>query len=174
MEIIRERCMIKIKVMYRNLLKERQKDDALYEGKEKFVTAAYKRKLEADRKYLDEIRQREVNSRSSKSSFLSHMIDVQVQEEKPVDKEVTSVDKVDNSVHATDPQEEEGEFEGFIMAPKEDQIQGNVSDDDAGFIMAPKEENTHCHNRSRSRSHSYSRSHSHGHSRHRHHYHSRH
>lgn len=26
----------------RNLLKERQKDDAMYEGKEKFVTAAYK------------------------------------------------------------------------------------------------------------------------------------
>ena len=59
----------------RNLLKERQKDDAMYEGKEKFVTAAYKRKLEADRKWLDEVRERELKGRSSKSSFLTHMID---------------------------------------------------------------------------------------------------
>ena len=52
------------------------------------------------------------------------------------------------------------------MAPKEDQIQGNVSDDDAGFITVPKEDTHHHRSRSRSRSH--------GHSRHRHHYHSRH
>ena len=170
MEIIRERCVIWVTMISRTLLKERQKDDALYEGKEKFVTAAYKRKLEADRKYLDEVRQREVNSRSSKSSFLAHMIDVQVKEEKPDEKEVPPVDNSrsaanESSVNATDPQEED-EFDGFIMAPKEDQIQGNVSDDDAGFITAPKEDTHHHRSRSRSRSH--------GHSRHRHHYHSRH
>lgn len=155
----------------RTLLKERQKDDALYEGKEKFVTAAYKRKLEADRKCLDEVRQREVNSRSSKSSFLAHMIDVQANEEKSDEKEVPPVDNRvstanESSVNTTDPQDEEDEFDGFIMAPKEDQIQGNVSDDDAGFITVPKEDTHHHRSRSRSRSH--------GHSRHRHHYHSRH
>ena len=64
----------------RNLLKERQKDDAMYEGKEKFVTAAYKRKLEADRKWLDEVRERELKGRSSKSSFLTHMIDSRADE----------------------------------------------------------------------------------------------
>ena len=170
MEIVRERCAICCSVISRTLLKERQKEDALYEGKEKFVTAAYKRKLEADRKYLEEVRQREVNSRSSKSSFLAHMIDVQANEEKPEEQNVPSVDNRgsvvnESPVKVTDPQEEEDEFDGFIMAPQEDQIQGNVSDDDAGFITAPKDEDVH-HHRSRSRSHSRHRHHHHYHNRH--------
>lgn len=34
-------------------LKERQAEDALYEGKEAFVTAAYRRKLEEDKKWRE-------------------------------------------------------------------------------------------------------------------------
>ena len=39
-------------VYERRLLKERQKEDHLYGDKEKFVTAAYKKKLEEDAKWL--------------------------------------------------------------------------------------------------------------------------
>ena len=38
----------------RRLLKEREKEDHLYGDKEKFVTAAYRKKLEEDRKWLEE------------------------------------------------------------------------------------------------------------------------
>ena len=60
-------------------------------------------------------------------------------------------------------------MDGFILAPEEEQIKGNVeeSSDDAGFIMAPKESAP----RSRSRSRSHTRSHSRS---HRHHHHSHH
>lgn len=158
----------------RNLLKERQKDDAMYEGKEKFVTAAYKRKLEADRKWLDEVRERELKGRSSKSSFLTHMIDSRADEaedgkQESISKEAASVPKEAastlNKPSSTEkpPQvEEEDEFDGFIMAPEEDQIKGNVDSDDAGLIMAPSETR-----RSRSRSRSRSRHH-HQHRHHRH------
>lgn len=38
----------------RRQLKDRQQEDHLYEGKEKFVTAAYKKKLEEDRKWVEQ------------------------------------------------------------------------------------------------------------------------
>ena len=38
----------------RRLLKEREKEDHLYGDKDKFVTAAYRKKLEEDRKWLEE------------------------------------------------------------------------------------------------------------------------
>ncbi len=38
----------------RRLLKERTQEDALYEDKEKFVTAAYKKKLEEDKKWIEQ------------------------------------------------------------------------------------------------------------------------
>lgn len=160
----------------RNLLKERQKDDAMYEGKEKFVTAAYKRKLEADRKWLDEVRERELKGRSNKSSFLTRMIDSRADEAgdgkvsestkgaptTTPSKEAASPSNPSSHTEKALPTEEEDEFDGFIMAPEEDQIKGNVDSDDAGLIMAPRESR-----RSRSRSRSRSRHHHH----HRHHHH---
>lgn len=159
------------KMINRNLLKERQKDDAMYEGKEKFVTAAYKRKLEADRKWLDEVRERELKGRSSKSSFLTHMIDSRADEtedgKQETTKEAVSVSKEEATpsskpalVEKTPQVEEEDEFDGFIMAPEEDQIKGNVDSDDAGLIMAPSEARR---SKSRSRSRSRSRHHHHRH-----------
>lgn len=38
----------------RRLLKERVVEDELYEGKEKFVTGAYRRKLEEDKKWQEQ------------------------------------------------------------------------------------------------------------------------
>ncbi|GFH26895.1 DUF2040 domain-containing protein, partial [Haematococcus lacustris] len=38
----------------RVLLKERKAEDHLFEGKEKFVTAAYRKKLEEDKKWAEE------------------------------------------------------------------------------------------------------------------------
>ena len=43
----------------RRLLKERQKEDHLYADKEKFVTASYRAKLEADAKWLAEDKARD-------------------------------------------------------------------------------------------------------------------
>ena len=178
--------------MPRNRLKERQKEDALYEGKEKFVTAAYKRKLEADRKWLEEVRERELKSRTSKGAFMTKMLSSRANEEdsSTKDKEPSSVvDTKEDSKHSQantsstqlptlGEEEDDDDFDGFIMAPEEDQIKGNVSEDEeeeeeenAGFIMAPKENTKDAH---RSRSRSRSRSKNHDHSRHHHHSHHRH
>lgn len=146
----------------RNRIKEREKEDALYEGKEKFVTAAYKRKLEADRKYLDEVRRKEMEKHSSKGAFLSNMLNMRANEEPAQPKETPQV------TPAPPKEEESDDMDGFILAPPEEQIKGNVeeSSDDAGFIMAPKD----SHSRSRSRSRSLHHSH-HRHSHHRKHHH---
>lgn len=47
-------------VYERKLAKEREKDDDLFSGKEKFITGAYKRKLEEQKKWLAEERLREL------------------------------------------------------------------------------------------------------------------
>ncbi|CAH8341934.1 unnamed protein product [Eruca vesicaria subsp. sativa] len=47
-------------VYERKLAKEREKDEHLFSGKEKFVTGAYKRKLEEQKKWLAEERLREL------------------------------------------------------------------------------------------------------------------
>lgn len=47
-------------VYERKLAKEREKDEHLYSGKEKFVTGAYKKKLEEQKKWLAEERLREL------------------------------------------------------------------------------------------------------------------
>ena len=176
--------------MSRNRLKERQKEDALYEGKEKFVTAAYKRKLEADRKWLEEVRERELKSRTSKGAFMTKMLSSRANEgdSSAKDKEPSSItDTKENREHSQTnspstqlptlgEEEDDDDFDGFIMAPEEDQIKGNVSEEeeDAGFIMAPNEDKEDSHrSRSRSRSHDHSRRHHHSHHRHhhRHHFH---
>lgn len=183
-------------------MKERQKEDALYEGKEKFVTAAYKRKLEADRKWLEEVRERELKGRTSKGTFMSNMFNSRANESGPAtdesvsgepsgvsDRDTLTQSKPSNPTQSHVDVEEDGDdFDGFIMAPEEDQIKGNVSADedeeeDAGFIMAPKEDKqprdrsrsrSRSRSRDRHRSRSRSRSRSHGHSRHHHHSHRHH
>ncbi|KAJ0976683.1 hypothetical protein J5N97_012157 [Dioscorea zingiberensis] len=47
-------------VFEKKLLKERSKDDHLYEDKEKFVTRAYKEKLLEEQKWLEEERKRQI------------------------------------------------------------------------------------------------------------------
>lgn len=47
-------------VYERKLAKEREKDDDLFSGKDKFITGAYKRKLEEQKKWLAEERLREL------------------------------------------------------------------------------------------------------------------
>lgn len=39
-------------------LKERQKEDHLYQNEERFVTAAYRKKLEEDKRWQEEMRKR--------------------------------------------------------------------------------------------------------------------
>ena len=140
----------------RNRIKEREKDDALYAGKEKFITSAYKRKLEADRKWQDEVRRREL-SRGNKGLFLTNLMNVRSEEKEVVNQpKVKSMEDTEESKEK--PQEgtsvkEEEEFDGFILAPPEEQIKGNVSESesDTGLIMAPNEEKRDSH-RERSRS----------------------
>ena len=55
----KERAREEAIVYERRLLKERQKEDHLYADKEKFVTASYRAKLEADAKWLAEDRARD-------------------------------------------------------------------------------------------------------------------
>lgn len=55
----RERAREEAVVYERRLLKERQKEDHLYADKEKFVTASYRAKLEADAKWLAEDKARD-------------------------------------------------------------------------------------------------------------------
>jgi hypothetical protein len=40
------------------MLKERQQEDHLFEGKDKFITSAYRRKLEEDKKWVEGQKQR--------------------------------------------------------------------------------------------------------------------
>lgn len=167
MDIVYEKWFLKIELINRNKIKEREKEDALYEGKEKFITSAYKRKLEADRKYLDDIRKREEQNKNNKSTFLTNLLNARTYEPKPIESSIKEPRASQVEEHKDENEkEDEDEFEGFIMAPPEDQIKGNVSSDDAGFIMEPKE-NTHSHSRHRSRSRSRSRHRHH----HRHHHH---
>lgn len=42
----------------RRLLKERQQEDYLFEGKDKFITSAYRKKLEEDKKWVEDQKQR--------------------------------------------------------------------------------------------------------------------
>jgi len=42
----------------RRLLKERQQEDHLFEGKDKFITSAYRKKLEEDKKWVEAQKQK--------------------------------------------------------------------------------------------------------------------
>jgi len=42
----------------RRLLKERQQEDHLFEGKDKFITSAYRKKLEEDKKWVEDQKQK--------------------------------------------------------------------------------------------------------------------
>ncbi|CBK25517.2 uncharacterized protein [Blastocystis hominis] len=63
----------------KNRIKEREKEDALYAGKEKFITSAYKRKLEADRKWMEEVRKKEL-AKGNKGRFLANMMNSRADE----------------------------------------------------------------------------------------------
>lgn len=161
-------------IIPRNRIKEREKEDALYEGKEKFITSAYKRKLEADRKYLDEVRRKEMEKKSNKGAFLSNLLASRNNDApaKPEEEHPSPAPQQQTAVK----EEEDDDMDGFILAPEEEQIKGNVeeSSDDAGFIMAPKESAPRSRSRSRSRSHTHSHSRSHHHHHHSHHSHRHH
>lgn len=197
MDIIYEKCVIILILNSRNRIKEREKEDALYAGKEKFITSAYKRKLEADRKWMEEVKKKEL-AKGNKGRFLTNMMNSRADEadEESKDKDdnhgneldrsqPASNSKVEQPQHHQKQQEEDEEFDGFILAPPEEQIKGNVSeeDSDAGIIRAPEEERerresrsrSHKRERHRSRSESRSdrsrsRSRRHTHRRHRHHH----
>jgi len=53
----------------RKLAKERSKEDHLYEGKDKFVTSAYKKKLAEEAKWLEEERIRQLREEKEDVSF---------------------------------------------------------------------------------------------------------
>lgn len=57
-------------VYERQLAKEREKEDHLYGDKEKFVTGAYKKKLQEQAKWLEDERRREMEEQK-------HEVDVQ-------------------------------------------------------------------------------------------------
>ena len=68
-------------VYERQLAKEREKEDHLYGDKEKFVTGAYKKKLQEQAKWLEEERRREleeqkheVGVRNSSSCVLTALL----------------------------------------------------------------------------------------------------
>ncbi|KAG2482546.1 hypothetical protein HYH03_018537 [Edaphochlamys debaryana] len=61
-------------VLYeRRMVKERQQEDHLYEDKEKFVTSAYRRKLEEDKKWQEEERKREAEEAKQDVRKVGHM-----------------------------------------------------------------------------------------------------
>lgn len=59
-------------VYERQLAKEREKEDHLYGDKEKFVTGAYKRKLQEQAKWLEEERRRELEEQKHEVGMLNH------------------------------------------------------------------------------------------------------
>ena len=61
-------------VYERKLAKEREKDEHLFSDKEKFVTGAYKRKLEEQKKWLAEERLRELREERDDVSSVSLFI----------------------------------------------------------------------------------------------------
>ena len=168
LDIVYEKYCWCASLKHRNRIKEREKEDALYEGKEKFITSAYKRKLEADRKYLDEVRRKEMEKKSNKGAFLSNLLASRNNDAPSKPEEHPS--QVPQQ-QTTTKEDDDDDMDGFILAPEEEQIKGNVeeSSDDAGFIMAPKESTPQKRSRSRSRSRSHHHHH-HSHHSHRHHF----
>lgn len=57
-------------VYERQLAKEREKEDHLYGDKEKFVTGAYKKKLQEQAKWLEEERRRELEEQKHEVGML--------------------------------------------------------------------------------------------------------
>ncbi|GLC36802.1 hypothetical protein PLESTB_000781500 [Pleodorina starrii] len=61
-------------VLYeRRMVKERQQEDHLYDDKERFVTSAYRRKLEEDKKWQEAERQRELEEQKNDVRKVGHM-----------------------------------------------------------------------------------------------------
>ncbi|GIM15521.1 hypothetical protein Vretimale_18292 [Volvox reticuliferus] len=61
-------------VLYeRRMVKERQQEDHLYEDKERFVTSAYRKKLEEDKKWQEAERQKELEEQRNDVRKVGHM-----------------------------------------------------------------------------------------------------
>ncbi|GIL53780.1 hypothetical protein Vafri_9358 [Volvox africanus] len=61
-------------VLYeRRMMKERQQEDHLYEDKERFVTSAYRKKLEEDKKWQEAERQKELEEQRNDVRKVGHM-----------------------------------------------------------------------------------------------------
>ncbi|PNH08508.1 Nuclear speckle splicing regulatory protein 1 [Tetrabaena socialis] len=61
-------------VLYeRRMVRERQQEDHLFEDKEKFVTGAYRRKLEEDKKWQEEERKKELEEQKHDVRSVGHM-----------------------------------------------------------------------------------------------------
>ncbi|EFJ43409.1 hypothetical protein VOLCADRAFT_96440 [Volvox carteri f. nagariensis] len=61
-------------VLYeRRMVKERQQEDHLFEDKERFVTSAYRKKLEEDKKWLEAERQKELEEQRNDVRKVGHM-----------------------------------------------------------------------------------------------------
>ncbi|KAF5830258.1 coiled-coil domain-containing protein 55-domain containing protein [Dunaliella salina] len=57
----------------RRLLKERQQEDHLFEGKDKFITSAYRKKLEEDKKWVEVEKQKEAEEEANDVRKVGHM-----------------------------------------------------------------------------------------------------
>jgi len=57
----------------RRLLKERQQEDHLFEGKDKFITSAYRNKLEEDKKWVEVQKQKEAEEEANDVRKVGHM-----------------------------------------------------------------------------------------------------
>ena len=62
-------------LLWRRLAKEREAEDHLFGDKDKFLTAAYKKKLEEDQKWLAEERLREAAEKRDSVVSRGHMGD---------------------------------------------------------------------------------------------------
>ncbi|KAG2427194.1 hypothetical protein HXX76_010912 [Chlamydomonas incerta] len=61
-------------VLYeRRMVKEREAEDHLYEGKERFVTGAYRRKLEEDKKWAEEAARKEAEEAAADVRKVGHL-----------------------------------------------------------------------------------------------------
>ena len=95
-------------------------------------------------------------SRGNKGLFLTNLMNARSEEKvinRPEVKSMEDTEKSRGKLQEGTSVKEEEEFDGFILAPPEEQIKGNVSESesDTGLIMAPNEEKRESH-REQSRS----------------------
>lgn len=70
MQKAKQRQMEQEIIYEKRLVKERTKEDHLFQDKEKFVTGAYRKKLEEQQKWMEEERLRQLREERDDVSFL--------------------------------------------------------------------------------------------------------